>query len=87
MLPMDRVIDCVFAFRLSHAARNPFQTQEKAGGVRAEMCGQVPSAERLLLVEWSGELRWSELRNSRSAETETPTSIINITISIALHRV
>jgi hypothetical protein len=54
MLPMDRVIDCVFAFRLSHAARNPFQTQEKAGGVRAEMCGQVPSAERLLLVEsWS----------------------------------
>lgn len=65
MLPMDRVIDCVFAFRLNHAARNPFQSQEKAGGVRARMCGQVPSAERLLMVE-----SWSSRWNSRSAETE-----------------
>jgi hypothetical protein len=70
MLPMDRVIDCVFAFRLSHAARNPFQ--ERAGGVRARMCGQVPSAERLLMVEsWSS----SGIPNL-PRPSETPTSII-----------
>jgi hypothetical protein len=62
MLPMDRVIDCVFAFRLSHAARNPFQ--ERAGGVRADV--RPGSFSRTVIDGGVVELKW----DSKSAETE-----------------